>query len=383
MKKSLRKVIGLFSVCLFACVPTSCGQTPVLEAIPQNEMTISAFDDYYDVQKIDWNGVIGTVKLCSEPEYVKSGKSAELHIKYDGDAPYEYNDHGNGGTLYSKNRRPTMTFNTFLYDSEVVNTDYVEAFRIDVYNANDRAVDLIFAAIDDGGKVLCTDGRTLIENGWNDISFDMKPYFFDGKGISKFNLYIFDREQHEADDLTLYFDNCRVVTNKNRIAPQKSFEDNEILSFNGAGDLAFISASTATTGYPAFFAKWSDRTLFGQEKGAMHVVAYSGIGYQYDVNASNNGYDLTVLPSIASRAGGSKISIDCKNESAGDVFVRLIASSGSRSAESVTCIRAAASGTVVLDLEDFGSVDGLKIKIDNWNMKGRYDLYFGNLITLD
>lgn len=376
----MKKLLAILTICLVGCAPMVACASDRAPTVPEpsNEITVCAFDDYYDLQKIMWNNIIGSVSLEETPAYVLSGKSAKLHIDYTDDAPFDYTDNS-GDKWYSHNVRPQIVFDTRLYDTKVSNTDYIDGFRIGVFNANERAVDLVFVAYDDSKKVLFTDGRTLQPNVWNRLGFDVKSYFYpDGKGISQYALYVIDDAAYVADALTLYFDECTITTATDRVAPSKTFAADEILSFAAPNDLAYVLTTTKTGGIPAFGVDWSGRTVFGTQKGALHATFRNGIGNQYEVDASNNGYDIKLLDAVAARAQGA-ISIDCRNESAGDVQVRLIAESGTQTVEATAVLTANETETLTLDVSGLGGVTALTVRIDNRNLLGKYDVYFANL----
>lgn len=378
----MKKMIAILAVCLVGCAPMlACARQTPTAPVSRNEITVCAFDDYYDLQKIMWNGMIGSVSLETTPAYVLSGKSAKMHIDYTDDAPFDYTDNS-GDKWYSHNVCPQVVFDARLYDTKLSNTDYIDGFRIGVYNANDRTVDLVFVAYDDSKKVLFTDGRTLRPNAWNRLGFDIKSYFYpDGKGISQYGLYVFDDAAYVADTLTLYFDECTVTTATDRAAPSKTFAANEILSFAAPSDLAYVLTTTKTGGTPAFSVGWSGRTVFGTAKGALHASFRNGLGNLYEVGAETNGYDIQLLDTVAARAQGS-ISIDCRNESLGDVQVRLIAESGTQTAEAIVLLTANETETLTLDVSGLNGVTALTVRIDNWNLVGKYDVYFANLKTI-
>ena len=92
MKKALSILIAtLMLFAAFGCDKKDEQDAEKLTAA--NEIVLSAFDDYYDIQKIRWSGMRGEVRLVDDAEYVVEGsKSARLYIDYTADVPCDYND---------------------------------------------------------------------------------------------------------------------------------------------------------------------------------------------------------------------------------------------------------------------------------------------------
>lgn len=383
MKKALSILIAtLMLFAAFGCDKKDEQDAEKLTAA--NEIVLSAFDDYYDIQKIRWSGMRGEVRLVDDAEYVVEGsKSARLYIDYTADVPCDYNDN-DGGKSLSGSVRPQMTFTTNIFNSTVGNIANIDSFNISVYNANDRAVDLVFAVTDDGKKVAFTDGRTLEPGRWNHISFDLKSYFFpSGLGVSEYILYLFDEERDTVDDVALYFDNCYVKTTTNKKAPAKTYKDGEILDFIDMRDLSYV-ITTAQSGYPAFFVTYTDREVFEGRKGCIKATVHSGSQWQYDVNVNNNGYKINILSNVVKErmSDATSVSVDCANTGTGNLYVSIVVTSVTKKTVVKELLRAGETKTV--EMTDLGALEGekpegLTVMIDNWNLVGAYDVYLGNL----
>ena len=271
-------------------------------------------------------------------------------------------------------------------DSKVRDIENVDAFEISVYNANDRDVDVLFAVKDDGKNVAFCDGRTLESGKWSSISFDIKSYFFEKSvGISEYVFYIFDEVEASPESLTLYFDNCKIKTvTGSKSAPVTAAKEKEILNFDSVEDNGLIMTTTATPTHPAFFASYIDRNVFEGTTGALMATLHNGINWEYDVTPENNGYKIKILDSVVKdrAANAEGITLDCMNDSYGDVFVSIVAESATKSVAVKGIVSGKATKQIVLD--DLSALEGeaiehITIVIDNWNLLGTYNVYFANL----
>lgn len=389
MKKHFNKVFVILmiiitcSVMFFGCDNNKEISSPK----SQNKILLSGFEDYYDIQKIEWEGFIGGVTLNSDEQYIAHGeRSAKFHVYYDKEPPVDYNDN-DGGKIFSDVIRPQMSFRTYLYDQALSDISNISAFAIDIYNANDRNIDIVFAIRDDGKNIVLTDGRTLEAQRWNRISFDIKSHFFGPSlGVSEYMLYMFDDEKDDADSMTLYFDECRVILGDSAVF-SKDFEENEIVNFNSVKDNSYFLTHTQTETYPAFFASYTDRIIFGEQIGALMVKMRTGINWLYDVNLNNNGYKIEILSDIVKQntEGALGVSIDCRNEGNGNIYVSLIVRSATKSISQKVLVPA--KDQLRLTIHDLSGLDGegvetITILIDNWNLVGSYNIYFRNLNVL-
>ena len=382
----MKKIISLLlAVCSLIGI-TACGAKLDEGILATNEVIVSEFEDYYDIQKINYSTFVGSMSLNEDSQYVLGGtRSGKLFVDYTDDPPSDYNDH-DGGKDYSDAIKVQFGFRTELLDSKVRDIENVDAFEISVYNANKRDVDLIFAVKDDGKNMVFCDGRTLEAGKWSSVSFDIKSYFFDNSiGISEYVFYIYDEaEGDSATDLTLYFDNCKIKTITGKKAPVTGAEEREILNFDSMEDNGLFLTTTSTPSYPAFFASYTGRSVFEGQAGALMVTLHNGINWEYDVVPENNGYKIRILDSVVKErtANAKGISVDCMNDGYGDLFVSLVAESATKTAIVKTLIPSKTTQQVVLD--DLSSLEGEKIEhltilIDNWNLLGTYHAYFRNL----
>lgn len=386
----MKRIIGILlatcaCICLVAC---SSGDRKGTSA--SNEVVVSDFENYYDIQKINYATFVGSMSINDDADYVLEGKhSGKLFADYTEEPPADYNDH-DGGKDFSDVIKIQFGFRTDLMDSKVRDVENVDSFEISVFNANDRDVDLIFAVKDDGKKVAFCDGRTLESGKWSHIIFDIKSYFYDTSfGISEYVFYIYDEacSKSEANSLTLYFDDCKIKTVTGKKAPVTEAKTNEILNFDDVQDSSLVLTTTSTPSYPAFFTSYTTRNVFEGQKGALMATVHNGINWEYDVTPETNGYKIKILDSVVKEraAGATGFSIDCMNDGYGDLFVSLIAESATKTTSKKVLLPAKTTSQIVLD--DLTALVGenvehLTIMIDNWNLLGTYNLYFRNLTKL-
>ena len=60
----------------------------------------------------------------------------------------------------------------------------------------------------------------------------------------------------------------------------------------------------------------------------------------------------------------------------------MIAESGTQTAEAIVLLTANETETLTLDVSGLNGVTALTVRIDNWNLVGKYDVYFANLKTI-
>ena len=384
----MKRIICLLLVVCAAVFASACngGGKPAAT----NEVRLSGFEDYYEMQKINYGLFVGGMSLNEDKAYVCEGeKSGKFFIDYNANEPVDYNDN-DGGKAYSETTKPQFGFLPSLYDSAIGDLGNVDAFRMSVFNPNDRNVDLIFAVKDDGNKIAFSDGRTLEAGKWSHISFDIKPYFFNQSlAVSEYIFYIYDDAATTADTMTLYFDDFSVLKTTNKAAPVTSAAAGEILAFDKIEDASLVLTTTAAASYPAFYAAYTGREIFEGQKGALQVTVRNGANWQYDVNPTTNGYKIEVLGSLVKEraAGATGFSVDCKNDGESNLYISLVTSTGSGTdsvKNAVSKVVVPAKGETTITLDDIaalegGSVDGMTILIDNWNLMGTYNVYFRNL----
>lgn len=384
----MKKIISLFlAVCSLMCI-TACDSEANKGMQAVNEVTVCNFEDYYDIQKINYATFVGSMSLNEDSDYVLEGtRSGKLFVDYTDTPPADYNDH-DGGKDYSDAIKIQFGFRTELLEPKVRDVENIDAFEISVFNANERDVDLIFAVKDDGKKVAFCDGRTLESGKWSSISFDIKSYFFDKSfGISEYVFYVYDEFEEISDkELTLYFDNCKIKTATEKKVSLASAEEKEILNFDDMADNALFLTTTSTPTYPAFFASYTERNVFDGQTGALMATLHNGINWEYDVVPENNGYKIKILDSIVKERSlnVTGFSIDCMNDGCGDLFVSLVVESAEKVTVKKVIVPAKATRQIVLDdLSALGGerVEHLTIVIDNWNLLGTYHVYFRNLKT--
>lgn len=384
----MKRIICLLLAVCAAAFASACSEGGKPAAT--NEVRLSGFEDYYEMQKINYGLFVGEMSLNEDKAYVCEGEmSGRLFIDYNAKEPVDYNDN-DGGKAYGDTTKPQFGFQPSLYDASVGDLGNVDSFHISVFNANDRNVDLLFAVKSDGNKIAFSDGRTLEAGKWSHVSFDIKPYFFgQSLAVSEYVFYVYDDAAATADSMTLYFDDVRILKTSNKTAPVTTAAAGEILAFDGMEDASLVLTTTAAATYPAFYAEYTGKEIFEGQRGALEVTVRNGANWQYDVNPTTNGYKIEVLDSIVKeRAAGAKgFSVDCKNDGNSDLYISLVASAGSgtdavKSASSKVVVPAKGETTITLgDLTALGgsAADGISIVIDNWNLIGTYNVYFRNL----
>lgn len=369
---------------MFTAISVSaCNGGESIEAT--NETSLCKFEDYYEIQKLSYGVFVGSMSLNDDEQYVCEGKSSgKLFLDYNAENPVDYNDN-DGGKAYSDTTKVQFSFLPGLLNPVAGDIGNVDSFQISVFNANDRNVDLLFAVKDDGKKTAFCDGRTLEAGKWTHVSFDIKPYFFNQSlAVSEYVIYVYDDAATTADTLTLYFDDCKVLTTSDKAAPTTAAGAGEILAFDGMEDASLVLTTTSAGTYPAFYAAYTGREIFEDQKGALEVTVRNGANWQYDVNEKTNGYNIKILDSLVREraANAAGYSVDCMNDGDSDLYVSLVVTSGTKVAAVKELVPAKSAKNIVLsDLSalEAGAADSVSISIDNWNLIGTYSVYFRNL----
>ena len=207
-----------------------------------NIHVISEFESEDEFFQFNYFNEFGIIKLNTDPTYVKGGSgSAYMEI------------HGN--PVQGSGYKPYMViYNDTEYNDKTDYTD-VEEFRISVYNASDRDVNMYFqfrsASFNKSGysseqKFVLTKGQ------WNEVSIPVDRAlintFIDLDQISEFYIKFDNRESRDQNPAKLYMDSFIAIQTDEPIPTGvKVREDNELESANKAEYLSAWEASNGAT----------------------------------------------------------------------------------------------------------------------------------------
>ena len=373
-----RKIAVLLAALMLAAVGVCCfGCKNDSEKMEERKTMLAGFEDYYDMQKIRWTNLMGEAVLNENREYVTEGeKSCRFTLAYDYQTPQEEGDRING--LY-----PELIFRPELYDQKTQNIENISSFCIDIYNDNDREIEVILFARDQENKILFTAGRVLASKAWNKAQFPVKNYFYpNGKSVKTYSLCFFDDCVNTVSGSAFYLDNCYVVAEK-LSAPEKVRQEHEILSFADPVDAMLVNSVTSEGGIPGFYAEYTPERIFG-ESGCLKIAARMAKTSIYDIPSTAPDYLLQVYSAALDEipAVPKAVTFRAFNDGKSDRFVTIIAENGhGRIRERVKIAPGEKKSVEILDFEPLGGkrIEKLYIGVEMWNLIGRSDLYVSGL----
>lgn len=329
---------------------------------------VSGFNDYYDLQKVEWADFIGKSELNTDKKYITEGESSsKTTIMYETDAAQEGAD-----AVRSKN--PSLKFRTAVYGEPLTDISKISSFSIDIFNAEDREIEVIFYVQKEDNTYVAADGAKLYPGSWNYLCFDTRAHFFEeGENVKQYILTIFDDGKYREDSLTIYFDNCRVTTSKTE-APGSS---GEFLVFDSEDKISLVMPSAKVV--PAVYTTYSEEEIFEGQTGCMHVHLRSAIKSIYDVAEAEEGYCLEYCSSLFAGKKITSLKTRVYNDGTGDLYVSLCAESATGTVSERVLVKA----KTYADIRIEGIPDQAKrifLSVENWNILSQGDLYVGSLI---
>ena len=238
MKKLLTFLLAIVTVFSLAAFVAACQKTEQ----ESNIHVISEFESEDEFFQFNYFNEFGLIKLNTDKTYVRGGEgSAYMEI------------HGN--PVQGSGYKPYMViYNDTEYNDKTDYTD-VECFRVNVYNASDRDVNMYFqfksASLKKSGY--SSEQKFVLKKGqWNDIEIPLDRAlintFIDLDQISEFYFKFDNRESREQTPAALYMDSFVAVKTDEPIPTDvKVREDNELESANKAEYLSAWEVSNGAT----------------------------------------------------------------------------------------------------------------------------------------
>jgi len=372
----MRKLLAALLCCLFvlsACQSNGGNQTESGDngQVAQGNDILTGFNDYYDVQKVEWSDFIGKTEIETDKKYLTEGVGcAKTTFLYTAENSQEGAD-----IILAKN--PSVIFRTAVFGANVSDLHDIKTFNIDIFNANDRTIDVLFYVEILGGQSVASSYYTLYPNALNTLSFDTKSQFFgDNTTTRQFVLTFYDQGKYENDNMVLYFDNCFVVKGNKEVATAGT-----LLSFTSEDSVDSVMTSTLS-GKPAISCFYTKENVFDRE-GCLKAIMRDGIKDVYDVTAETIGYRINLHKSTFKNGTGKGFSTSVYNDSFSDKYVTLNVVTGNVTKTERILAKSKAKTQLKIESEvEFTGVSAIYIGIENWNIISKDVLYFSDIVKL-
>lgn len=369
----MRKFLtGVLSVFLILTSFVGCNEG---ENAEHSAVMLSSFESYYDVQKIALQNFTGRVDFESgEGSATEGAGSARVTFLYETETPPQ------AGAQVSREKVPYIAFRSNVFADGIKRIGDFDTFHIDVFNANDRAIDVFFNIQTEDKSFVAAQQYTLTANQWNYLNFSSFNHFYPlDQNIAEIRLYFVDGEKYTAKNMQLRFDNCYVTEGKKSF--EVTAEENEIISFNSANDLNGILNYSRSV--PAIFGtSYVNFNTDPADKGSLRVGYGVGFDSIYDITSETQGYYLKLHNRIIERIGNaSKLSMKVRNAGQNDAYVGLVVKTEKQNLVSEVLISKGKTETVLLDILPIKDekITDVSVMIDNWNVMPNGVLYLSSI----
>ena len=371
MKKFLANILAIFSILTF-CV--ACNKETA--NVNDSAIMLSSFESYYDIQKIALQDFTGRVDFEENAKLITEGKgSARITFLYETDTPPQ------AGAQVSRDKTPYIAFRAHVYADEIKKINDFDTFHIDIYNDNERTIDVVFNIQLEDKSFIAAQRHTLIAKKWNSLDFSSFRHFYPlDENVAEIRLYFVDAEKYTAKDMQLCFDNCYVSDEEQQFTVA-SAGDNKIISFNSADDLDSLLnyAKTVPAIVGTSFVKLN---LDSTDKGSLRLEYGVGFNSLYDITSETQGYYLKLHNDVLDRIkDASQLSMKVKNAGTNDVYVSLIVKAQKQNLVSKVLIPSGETENVVLDISSLTeeNITDVSIMMDNWNVMQHGVLYLSSI----
>ncbi len=391
MKKILSLILSILVAFSAIVMLAGCNAT----VVTSTEYVINSFENYTDIAKISANSWIGYFRENHEDEFITDGNgSAKLvHVNKGETAGSHVADIGTQLT-------ETFSFLGGRIEEKYRKLDRIDYVAIDVYNDSDEDY-MIGLQVDssDAWDAPYVNGGVLKARQWNNLVFDVNPYFFkkigvDGKPVSILaeNFYFYINGMWGGDDeISLYVDNFRIALYDQDItAPTPAFkkdsnDNTTLVAFDSMADVKFFNVSHTefNDGKPAMTFELAKDVEEIFPDGAFRMTMYDTCLDRHSHWVSNS-YDLTFTPEINKAIkGAQEIKLDVYNP---DIYAKNVCISVYEDDKTVDKYFEIAPGkttTLIYDDEEaLANADSFVVRILTWNLGDNLNtFYVSNLRT--
>ncbi|MBQ8684960.1 MAG: hypothetical protein IJ514_02165 [Clostridia bacterium] len=374
MKKILATILALACLALPACKKEEA-------AVAQ----INGFETYDEVRLVKPEGAVCSLEVNTDKAYITSGEgSMKFRLERTSALATEgwVLSSAATGEEYAKNVTAALTFTP---KSEYNQLAKVNAFSVDIYNANEYDAQVILYACDVDGNVTFASVRTLVKGGWSNLNFPLNGLFYENatKLVSRYRLAFVGNNKNE----TYYLDNfvAELGTGGVKAAVEKE-GSGKILSFNKESDLRYCNLVSYTQ-TPAANAYYSANPDFSQTGGALCIetMPYSGTEANRSAathKASANGSGVQLYGELLSGIPtGSKILVDAYVANANGKNVNITLSDGTNTQTQSFAVAGGAWQTLTVEAGkvDVSKLTQLVVTVDTTESTERVKVYLDDL----
>lgn len=265
MKKILATILAI-----------SCLAFPSCKKEESATAQINGFESYDEMRTVFLDGAVGAFDVNTDAKYVTDG-SASMKFTLTRTSAIATEGWIVTSTATGEDYADNVVANlVFLPKSEYNQLAKVDAFSVDIYNANAYATKAVLYAVDTEGNVMFLSMRDLEKESWNNLTFPLNGLFYENatKLVSRYRLAFVGKSMNE----TYYLDNFVAELGKGGAkATVTKEESGKILSFNKESDLDYCNLVSYTP-VPAVNAYYSANGDFSQTGGALclETMPYSG-----------------------------------------------------------------------------------------------------------
>lgn len=380
----MKKIISLF-ICLMVIFSSLVG----CATVEQVKVYPYEFDTYDALAAVEWKSFKGKINFCTDSKYVTKGDSS---LKIDIDNVFVS---GQSAITYTQYQQVMPQFIFQLSDFGEIETNEIGQFCLDIFNACDRNIEIVFMLYDKtSSNIAFSDVRKVYAGRMNYLIYDIPKFFFhDYQGkITEVIVAVNDVKINEG--VTIYMDNVRLIERKEgNVAVNKTFAENELLSFNGVNDMQYVMSKnipikyvvhpTITT-YISYYAgngKYQKPSLKLSTLGTDGFVVTTPDSFKKDEQGSG----FKVLPELF-----AELPVDsCKefcfnvyNDSPSPRVITLYAEDAlGEKITYETSVDAYQEKTV--KVKSFSKLDmqritSCEIIMDTWNIAQKFDVYFNS-----
>lgn len=233
----MRKRICFALCCVFcAFIMGGCGQTE--GAQEQDDMLLYGFESYNEIVSIAPKRFLGSLDVSGDEKYVTEGENA---LRWDIRSSFY------GGVVSATQgtyATPTLTIYAGNFFRDVSDFSDVSAYSLDVSNANDFAVSMIFWA-ESGGSMIAVAHREVLPGKTQTIDLPVNVVATDGiTRVSSLSIALYDSVfDREA---TVYLDNLRVYKHRAAAANIAVAQSGTVVGMDTVGILQYVTAKNST-----------------------------------------------------------------------------------------------------------------------------------------
>lgn len=368
-----------------AILALACCALPACKKAEATSTQINGFENYDEIRSVLLEGGVGSFDTNTDSAYITEGSGS---LKFTLSRTSALANEGwvlsstATGEAYAKNVTASLVFTPKLEYNQL---SKLNAFSVDIYNANDYDAQVVLYATDAEGNVTFSSIKNLAKNGWNNVCFPLNGLFYENatKLVSRYRLAFVGKNVNE----TYYVDNFTAELGNGGVKNAVQAEGNgKLLSFNKASDVDACNLITYTQ-TPAVNAYYSANPDFSQTGGSLclEMMPYSGTQAQrsagtQSATAKGSGVEFhkDVLSGLSK---DSALLLDACLAGANEKRVNITISDG-KASETLTFTLASETWqtlSVTSEKVDLSKLSSLVVTVDTTENSERVKIYLDDL----